>query len=633
MISVVGVEGFVLPSGRAEVHRPVRATKETESGIAAASSVVNLALKVATSKAASPEEAKAISITQGNILRSLQALQNLEVDDTDDDDKLKYLSYPPHPADPFYDLSQMMPMLSGAPPKSQRFSLIKILRLLWRALQGFLVVYRKQDPSNMYNDVFGRCFLKAPPITKNDLWATDRGFASQFLAGTNPILIRRVKHLRELNAVGGTPLIKDIGQVYLETLVDEENLYMVAYNEFAKDKSPREVYSEEDWPQLYFSAPIIIFSVVDDVFMPLGIQLMPRPLATYVYRPSDPEWAYAKMMVACADGNVHEWLSHLGKTHLTIEPQIIAALNRLDGHELYDFLKPHFEDTLFLNWAARKTLIYYESPEEPIDIAQARACAKESSSVADSDFSVGAANLLKIIQSYWEDYTFDAYAFDSELKSRGFDLEGDKLNDYFYANDGLLVWNAIGEYARDFVDYLYDKDVDVVEDKQLQEWAFEVADPDRANIKGFPFPMCSKPQLARALQTTIWTASALHSAVNFPQFDYMAYQPNRPSALLKPISPETARLDYIMDHALPTKAITDNIAFIVWLLTLPSKHCLTELRENERTKWRHVYAKFKTNLLHISSLIQARNDKLNTTDVPFPYDFLDPTQIPASIDI
>jgi hypothetical protein len=44
------------------------------------------------------------------------------------------------------------------------------------------------------------------------------------------------------------------------------------------------------------------------------------------------------------------------------------------------------------------------------------------------------------------------------------------VNDYPYAEDGLLVWNAITKYFTSYINMYYPTDADVVNDKYLNNW-------------------------------------------------------------------------------------------------------------------------------------------------------------------
>jgi len=64
-----------------------------------------------------------------------------------------------------------------------------------------------------------------------------------------------------------------------------------------------------------------------------------------VWTPRDqPEdWIAAKLWVRCADFHLALGVAHLLKTHLVVEPFVIAMMRQLSSsHPLYKLLKPHF---------------------------------------------------------------------------------------------------------------------------------------------------------------------------------------------------------------------------------------------------------------------------------------------------
>ncbi|GKC76243.1 linoleate 13S-lipoxygenase 2-1, chloroplastic-like protein [Tanacetum coccineum] len=44
------------------------------------------------------------------------------------------------------------------------------------------------------------------------------------------------------------------------------------------------------------------------------------------------------------------------------------------------------------------------------------------------------------------------------------------IEDYPYANDGLLLWDAIGQWATSYVDHYYPQAHIVKDDEELQAW-------------------------------------------------------------------------------------------------------------------------------------------------------------------
>jgi hypothetical protein len=70
------------------------------------------------------------------------------------------------------------------------------------------------------------------------------------------------------------------------------------------------------------------------------------------------------------------------------------------------------------------------------------------------------------------------------------------------------------------------------------------------------FPLCTmKDKIAllfNILQTLMWISSALHAAVNFPQYDFYAYASNKPLTM-RALLPASNRED-IFKNALTTVA-------------------------------------------------------------------------------
>ena len=207
-----------------------------------------------------------------------------------------------------------------------------------------------------------------------------------------------------------------------------------------------------------------------------------------------------------------QWVSHLTNTHLTMEPHLIAIHNILrgnksrDDHPLYGFIRPLCPDTLFLNWAARKTLIKYGAD-----------------SLSDMWTSAGTGQIMQLIGMQWERYDFfKSSALPNELESRGFTEDFD-MPGYHFRDDGMKLWNMMGNYASDFVDEVYNSDTDVKGDGRLQEWAHFTSAKDRLAVPGFPASFESKEELVKVLQVLCWVPSGLHAGVNFPQYDVSVF--------------------------------------------------------------------------------------------------------------
>ena len=260
----------------------------------------------------------------------------------------------------------------------------------------------------------------------------------------------------------------------------------------------------------YAWQPIALFAVPPGgaSLVPVAIQCGQDPTDFPIFTPSPaPEklwgWEMAKLVVQVADGNYHELFAHLARTHLVIEAFAVATHRHLaEVHPIWALLVPHYEGTLFINEAAATSLI---AAGGPIDHIFAGTITSSQAAAVDARLA------------------FDFYGkmLPADLAGRGVGVTS-ALADYPYRDDALLVWNTIHEWARQYVDLYYMNDAAVVADTELAAWAACLA--TEAKIKGFG-PVTTRKQLAEICTMVMFTASAQHAAVNFPQKDIMTFAP------------------------------------------------------------------------------------------------------------
>ena len=104
------------------------------------------------------------------------------------------------------------------------------------------------------------------------------------------------------------------------------------------------------------------------------------------------------------------------------------------------------------------------------------------------------------------------------------------IKDYPFANDGLQLWNALWEWVTEYVNHYYKCDMNAVtNDKELQAWWKEIKDKGHPDIKeGWP-KLETKEDLIKIASTIAWVGSGHHASINFLQYAYGGYIPNRPS--------------------------------------------------------------------------------------------------------
>jgi linoleate 9S-lipoxygenase len=148
-------------------------------------------------------------------------------------------------------------------------------------------------------------------------------------------------------------------------------------------------------------------------------------------------------------------------------------------------------------------------------------------------------------------------------------------------------------------------------------------------------------ELVRSCATIIWIASALHAAVNFGQYSYAGYLPNRPTASRRPM-PEPGTKEYQEVETNPDMAfihtITSQFQSIIGvsLIEVLSNHSSDEvyLGQREEPQWtsddkaKKAFQKFSQNLINIEGRIINMNEKqsLKNRNGPakFPYMLLYP---------
>jgi arachidonate 15-lipoxygenase len=116
------------------------------------------------------------------------------------------------------------------------------------------------------------------------------------------------------------------------------------------------------------NASMPIQESADGRLMPVAIRVADG-LDARIYSPKDKghDWLFAKLCVQIADFNCHEMQTHLGKTHLVMEPFAVATrLEFPDDHPLGVFLRAHFRFLLPNNRLARDYLIAPNGPTEKL---------------------------------------------------------------------------------------------------------------------------------------------------------------------------------------------------------------------------------------------------------------------------
>ena len=519
-----------------------------------------------------------------------------------------------------YDFLPPLAMLKSV-PASENFSTKYIAeRTLETAELGVNMMAVKAhaiwDPLNElqdYEDFFP--VLPKPNVMKT--YETDDSFAEQRLCGVNPVVLRQIKQMpanfaftiEELQAKFGNSinLIERLatGNLYV---ADYRPLAFIQGGTFAKGKK-------------YLPAPIAFFCWRSSGFqdrgqlVPIAIQIKPNlGQASPLLTPFDDAltWFYAKSCVQIADSNHHEMSSHLCRTHFVMEPFAVVTPRQLaENHPLRILLKPHFRFMLANNDLGRKGLVNRGGPVDEL----------LAGTLQES---------LQIVVDAYKDWSLDQFALPRELKNRGMD-DVKNLPHYPYRDDGILLWNAINKFVFNYLELYYKSPTDLKADVELQAWARELVAQDGGRVKGMKSSIDTLEQLVEIVTTILYICGPLHSAVNFPQYEYMGFIPNMPLAAYKPIQEKGDIKDRqaLIDFLPPAKPTSSQLTTVFTL----SAYRYDRLGYYEDEEFVDPNADDVVNKFQQELNVVQRKIELNNKGRLVNYEYLQPRLILNSISI
>lgn len=218
------------------------------------------------------------------------------------------------------------------------------------------------------------------------------------------------------------------------------------------------------------------------------------------------------------------------------------------------------------------------------------------------------------------------------------------IEDYPYAVDGLEIWSAIETWVKDYCSYYYSHDDLVRGDSELQSWWTEVRNEGHGDKKDEPWwpAMQTCADLIQSCTIIIWVASALHAAVNFGQYPYAGYLPNRPTVSRR-FMPELGTAEYEELEKNPDaaylKTITAQLQTLlgVSLIEILSRHSTDEIylgQRDDSPDWtsdeepKQAFQRFTDQLIKIENRImdmnQDKSRKNRVGPVKVPYTLLYP---------
>lgn len=453
-------------------------------------------------------------------------------------------------------------------------------------------------------------FRKIPmPAVASD-WADDATFAEMRVAGPNPLMITRITSPDPRLPLEAAAYARALPGDDLDAALAEGRVYLADYA--LLEGTQDGLYPGE---AKYLCAPLALFAVRpgSGKLAPVAIQCGQIPGADRpIFTPQDgTAWLMAKTVVEIADGNYHQAISHLGRTHLFVEPFVIATHRQLaPNHPLFLLLEPHFLFTLAINDMAFDKLVNVGGP---VDELLAGTIEATRGLTAKGLAGLQVESLIPTLA----------------CQARGVDAAS-ALSHYPYRDDALPYWAAIRRWVGDYLAIYYREPEDLAQDTELAGWIRELAAPDGGRVAGVSVEhtLASVDRLADVVAVVIFTASVQHAAVNFPQYDCMTFVPNMPLAGYTPPPKGPAHTADLLAMLSGRRATLLQMALGYVLGTLHyttlggyAKNAFDDERVTAPLK------RFQDELAAAGRAVDARNA------VRRPYPFLVASGIPQSINI
>lgn len=473
-------------------------------------------------------------------------------------------------------------------------------------LKGLL---ESKRPWKNLDEIQRSCVFPKSPVSEYvfEHWQEDAFFASQFLNGPNPVLIRRCRCIPKNFPVTDAMVAPVLGtETSLQAELQRGSLYLVDHAILSG--LPTSVINGR--PQFVAAPLTLLHQRPGGPLLPLAIQLTQTPGAdSPIFLPSDPaeDWLLAKTWVRHSEFLVHQMVTHLLRTHFVMEAFFLSMLRQLPMcHPVFKLLIPHFRYTFHINILARTGLF---APGK----------------LLDQSTSLGWTGCLELMARGLEAITYHSLCLPHQLADR----EVQDLSHYYYRDDGLQIWAAIESFVSDIVGIYYPDDGAVSEDSELQAWLMEVFQEGflGRHSAEVPSALNSRANLIEYLTMVIFNCSAQHAAVNNSQFEFSAWMPNTPTTMRLP--PPTAKGQTDLVASLPEVNATCHALMLFWstndnkdtrrIGTYPDEHF------TEEAPCRSIAA-FQSRLAQLSQDICKRNSNL-----VLPYTYLDPTQVENSI--
>lgn len=357
----------------------------------------------------------------------------------------------------------------------------------------------------------------APPAI-TDTWERNDVFAWQAVAGTNPVMIRRLDAPLDKFAVTEADVDRAIAAQglptdTLEAAIAEGRAYVADYA-MLEGITPG-VYEGR---KKFIFAPIALYFATHQGLRAIAIQCGQEPGP--IFTPADgAAWKMARTVVTSADGNVQGIVSHFAWCHEVMESVILSAHRQLaKSHPLFVLLEPHFANTLITNDIAMTSLI---GPDGNMEQLQ--------SGTLESSLDLAKRSIREL--------RLDRSAPTEDFADRGVD-DTDALPDYPFRDDGLLSWAPLERWVKAYLRLYYPDDATVREDVEVAAWVREMGSEQGGRLQGLAAPE-SFDDLAGLVARILYRCTTFHAAFNYTSYDFFGFAPNMQAAAFGP-GPDTA---------------------------------------------------------------------------------------------
>lgn len=373
--------------------------------------------------------------------------------------------------------------------------------------------------------------LDTPKGANHKIYTDDEWFGKFPLFGPDPTMIERVDRDDQLPRSLGDGL-----QRSLHAEIQARNVYRVDYSRYAHlltGSSDRFAC----WPMALFIRQS--FRGGDNLdhnkLVPVAIELnfpQASPELVSASRNDNQRWTWemAKRLFLCAAANYHELGAHLARCHLVMERYALATYRNLPPtHPVGRLLRPHFKFLVATDHDAVENLI---NPGGPVD----------------KNFMVGIEDSLKISADAFKTWDLRTHgSIENDLRRRGVEALHVGYTGWTYSEYGRPIYTAIRDFVRSYLRLWYGKDDQTIRaDMALLEWNNALLTEYQVGEQGVPLPSNAHTfeNLVTACANIIWTSGPQHSAVNYPQYDFLAdattlpfanyLSKSRPPTMLRP---------------------------------------------------------------------------------------------------